>query len=329
MEDKWKQWLAAFLIGALLPGLAFRLGALAFPSNGIITQPQQSESTPKPSSPVLPEAIQILPVLWQGNIHLMDLDTYIIGVVLAEMPATFEMEALKAQAVAARTCALECTLTRNKHPQGAICTDSNCCQAYMTVYDYRNAGGTEENIQKVYTAVTETKNEVITFEGELIEATYFSCSGGKTEDALAVWGTEIPYLQSVESPGEEHAKVFTNTVTFSAIEFAACLGKSFTGSPISWFGAVTHTQGGGVATMVIGGETYTGTQLRNLLSLNSTAFTIQTTTDGITVTTTGKGHRVGMSQYGADAMAVKGCTYQEILSYYYPGTRIDKLGSVE
>lgn len=329
MEDKWKQWLAAFLMGALLPGIAFRLGALAFPSNGIVTTPQQTESMPTPSAPALPESIQTLPVLWQDKIQIMDLDTYLIGVVLAEMPATFEMEALKAQAIAARTCALECTLTRDKHPEGAICTDSGCCQAYMPVDAYRDDGGTEENIQRIYTAVTETSGEVLTFNGQLIEATYFSCSGGRTEDAVAVWGTEVPYLQSVLSPGEEHADIFTNTVTFSAEEFSALLGRTLSGNPTTWFGTVTRTRGGGVATMVIAGQTYTGTQLRSLLSLYSTAFSIYATKDTVSVTTSGKGHRVGMSQYGADAMAVKGHSYEEILSYYYPGTRIDKLSAVE
>ena len=329
MEEKWKQWLAAFLMGAILPGIAFRLGALAFPSNADTSPPEQVETTPEQTFPTLPEKDQKIPVLWENKVQMMELNTYVIGVVLAEMPATFEMEALKAQAIAARTCALECTLYRDKHDQGAICTDSGCCQAYMPVDDYRNDGGTEENIQKVYTAVAETCDEVLTYDGKLIEATYFSCSGGKTEDAVAVWGTEIPYLQSVESPGEEHAEIYTNTVTFSAKEFAACLGRTLSGNPTTWFGAVTRTEGGGVKTMVIAGKTYTGTQLRTLLSLYSTAFTIQTTKNAVTVTTSGRGHRVGMSQYGADAMAVKGHSYQEILAYYYPGTRIDKLTAVE
>ena len=135
----------------------------------------------------------------------------------------------------------------------------------------------------------------------------------------------MPYLQAVASPGEEQAEKFRQTVSFSSKEFADRLGRGLTGSCESWLGTVTRTEGGGVGTMIIGGKTYKGTELRTLLGLNSTAFTITAQGQTVTVTTSGWGHRVGMSQYGADAMAVAGSTYEQILAYYYQGTRIDKM----
>ena len=146
------------------------------------------------------------------------------------------------------------------------------------------------------------------------------------EDAAAVWGTDFPYLQAVASPGEEKAAHYTDTVRFSAEAFQDALGVKLSGSPGSWFRDVTYTDGGGVDTIVIGGTSYKGTSLRSALGLRSTAFSISTTEDTVTITTRGYGHRVGMSQYGADAMAVTGSTCQEILVHYYPGTTLTKLG---
>ena len=166
-------------------------------------------------------------------------------------------------------------------------------------------------------------------EGKLIQATYFSCSGGRTEDAAAVWGGDVPYLQSVDSPGEEAADTYADEVQLTKEAFQQMLGRRLTGSPDKWLGEVKRTKGGGVATMVIGGKTYTGTQLRSTLELNSTAFTMAVQGENIVITTSGKGHRVGMSQYGAEAMAVKGSNYREILQHYYPQTRIDKISALE
>jgi stage II sporulation protein D len=181
------------------------------------------------------------------------------------------------------------------------------------------------DVEKITQAVLGTSGEVLTYAGVLADATYFSCSGGRTEDAAAVWGSDIPYLQAVDSPGEEGASVYTDTMYFTADEFQSALGQTLSGSPKSWLGAMTRSDGGGVATMMIGGKSYTGVQLRSLLGLNSTAFTMEVKDGNIVVTTKGKGHRVGMSQYGADAMAVTGSTYEQILQHYYQGTVIDKM----
>lgn len=327
MKRNWMQLLAAFIMGMLLPALAMQVGqAMVSAREEIPTQPQTQQTTEVPPPAEQSSAIPVL--ITGGTVQIMELDQYLLGVVLAEMPADFELEALKAQAVAARTCALQCTQEGVKHPGGAVCTDSKCCQAYIAPSDYLADGGAQENVDKVNSAVKTTEGQVLTYGGALIQATYFSCSGGRTEDAAAVWGTDVPYLQSVDSPGEEHADIYSNTVSFTAAEFASLLGRKLKGSCQSWLGAVSRTRGGGVATMVIAGKTYTGTELRELLSLNSTAFTMSAQKDRITVTTSGRGHRVGMSQYGADAMALSGSTYAQILAYYYPGTRIDKLDAL-
>ena len=129
-----------------------------------------------------------------------------------------------------------------------------------------------------------TWGKVITYQGKLIEATYFSCSGGITEDAVAVWGTDYPYLRSVESPGEEHAAYYTDEVFFTAEKFQEKLGQKLSGSPANWLGYATYTAGGGVNTVRIGDKDYKGTELRMLLGLRSTAFSMKAEDGGIRVT---------------------------------------------
>ena len=325
MEENKKQWIAAFCMGALLPGLVFRIATSASVYSQIgrheVQKPAAQSTQPKEQI----EEIFKIPVLHGQVVEMLDMDAYLTGVLLAEMPPDFHEQALMAQAVAARTCTLQCVQGRQKHEGNAICTDPGCCQAYMSPEDYRRDGGEEEKIRKVSNAVSQTAGEYLTYEGKLIEATYFSCSGGRTEDAVAVWGTDVPYLQSVESPGEEQAEAYTNTVTFTAEQLEKSLGRTLAGDPMVWLGQVQRTRGGGVATMVLAGKTYTGTELRSLLGLYSTAFTMQVKNGLVEVTTSGRGHRVGMSQYGAQAMAQAGNGYAQILSYYYPGTELTNM----
>lgn len=333
MDRQWKQIFAAVLMGFVIPQMILNGMSRLDGTQQVETQPEQTETEPAPTATAVHQqvmAVMYIPVLTDGgSVKIMELEEYIRGVVLAEMPASFEKEALKAQAVAARTYTLRRLTLGDKHSMGVVCTDSNCCQAYLTDEAYLAARGTEADLEKVSGAVTATAGEVLTYEGALIEATYFACSGGRTEDAAAVWGADIPYLQAVDSPGETKAEGYDRELYFSKAKFATLLGRNLEGSPTGWLGDVTYTGGGGVATMVIGGMTYTGTQLRKLLGLNSTLFTMTADSGGITVTTQGWGHRVGMSQYGADAMAVSGSTYDEILAYYYQGTRIDKISELE
>ena len=324
MKYIWKDVYMAGIMGILVPGLLLNLGVKAYEDteqNHIVTEAVVMESEPA-AEPVMEPVLETpVPVrfLSGGEVREMELEEYLVGVVLAEMPASFEEEALKAQAVVARTYTVRAREGKSKHDDGDICGDSTCCQGYLAPNDY---GGTEEALAKVQGAVAATAGEVLTYQGNLVEATYFSCSGGSTEDAVAVWGTDVPYLQSVSSPGEENATYYTDSVSFTGAEFASRLGLNLTGDPAAWLGEITHTGGGGVDTMMIDGIPFKGTELRKLLGLRSTAFTMSVTEETITVSTRGYGHRVGMSQYGADAMAALGSTYGEILTHYYQGTEL-------
>lgn len=283
----------------------------------------ESEYISVESSTDLSDASIYISVLdMNGVVHQMDIDTYLTAVVLCEMPAEFELEALKAQAIVARTYALKKVISGGKHAEAAVCMNSSCCQGYFHPDDYLEHGGQDDLLEKVRFAVEETKDLVIVFEGELIDATYFSCSGGRTEDAVAVWGSDIPYLQSIESPGEESATHYTDTVCFSINDISKRLNIETEKLAGQWISNITYTDGGGVDTLDICGETYTGTQLRQLLNLRSTAFVITSIGQSVTITTKGYGHRVGMSQYGAEAMALKGSNYQEILTHYYQGVTL-------
>ena len=274
-------------------------------------------------------------LLCGGEILEVGAQDYLTGVVLCEMPASFEPEALKAQAVAARTFLWKQAQSA-KHADADVCADSACCQAWMSEQALREKYGDAYNeaVQKAKQAVLQTAGEVLTYNGALIDATYFSCSGGSTEAAAAVWGTDVPYLQPVESPGEEAAARYESEATFGLDEFrsiitganeAAVLGEN----PDTWLGEITYTEGGGVGTAVIGGAAFTGVELRQLFGLNSTKFTLELTQAGAKFHVLGFGHRVGMSQYGAENMAENGFSYRVILQYYYQNTRIKKLSRAD
>lgn len=319
MHTIWKDLRNAFLIGVAVPVLLLpSVTAFAKRSRG-----QAPEFTAPVGAAVDGKAtVQVLTE--DGETVTQSLEEYLIGVVLGEIPADFEKEALKAQAVAARTYTRKAQLLGGKHGSGKVCRDPGCCQAYWDPQSYLDRGGSRENLEKVEAAVRETDDLVLTYEGTLIEAVYFACSGGRTEDALAVWGTDYPYLRAEDSPGEEDAMYYRDTklVTRQALE--AALGLRLSGSPQSWVGSMTHTSGGGVDSCIFGGETFSGTFLRTKLGLRSTAFTVTPEEDGFLFETKGYGHRVGLSQYGAQAMARDGADYQKILLYYYPGTSIWK-----
>ena len=320
MRPFWKDLLTAMFMGLILP--AFVLNILV----KLQAKPKPEISKAQEAAQDSPEAGDVLTVtllLGDGTVKKMEMDDYLTGVVLAEMPASFEPEALKAQAVVARTYTLKSAEAGFKHENADVCADHTCCQAYT---DPENYSGGQANLEKVRSAVASTSGRVLTYRDALIEATYFSCSGGSTEDAVAVWGTDYPYLRATPSPGEEDAAPYTDSVTFQASVFLEKLGISGTGSPDGWFGFTTYTAGGGVNTMRICGNEFRGTDLRMLLGLRSTNFSVETDGDTIIIHTKGFGHRVGMSQYGADAMAVNGYTYDEILAHYYRGTDLVSFG---
>ena len=254
----------------------------------------------------------------------MELEEYLVGAVLSEMPADFELEAIKAQAVAARTFAWRMLSTGGKHGDGSVCTEPSCCQGYIAPGRYLQRYGTDEDLEKIRTAVTETEGMVLTYQGELIEATYFSCAAGYTEDAAAVWGRDYPYLVSKESPEQ----VQEETAAFSSAYLEKTLGTKFSDDTSTWFSDWEYTAGRGVRSVKIGNRAFTGKDLREKLSLRSTVFTVSIQNDVVYFHTKGFGHRVGMSQYGADAMAVTGKSFEEILDYYYSGVKLQRISEL-
>ena len=315
MKQFWREVGLAVVMGMMMPGII--LNIVTYSARHRVTD----SDTPQQTHPAQTSQLCIDILTAGDTVQQMELEKYLIGVVLAEMPASFELEALKSQAVVARTYTLRAHEGKSKHETAAVCTDPACCQAYRSEYDYLRNGGTEENVSRIRSAVEATAGQVLTYGGELIEATYFSCSGGTTEDAVAVWGADIPYLQSVSSPGEEDAAYYTDSISFTVSELEERLGITSAGD--LRFENITYTAGGGVDELTVQGKRFRGTELRKLLGLRSTAFTVSKEGDIVTFHTRGFGHRVGMSQYGADAMALNGSSYQEILRHYYQGAVLE------
>ena len=312
-----KELLLSFLAGLVLP-LAL---AAVFQRTPVVRDVESDALSPTTAVSKIDAAATLTVKNRAGNLQQMTLDEYLVGVVLAEMPADFESEALKAQAVVARTYTRK-RMEGGRHDGAAVCMDSGCCQGFRSPEEYLAEGGRMVSVDKVRAAVADTDGGVLQYGGKLIDATYFSCSGGSTEDAVAVWGQDVPYLQAVDSPGEEDAPRFEDRVEFSAAELADALGIDSGGDPSTWFSNVRYTDGGGVETMTIRGKTFSGTQLRSKLGLRSTAFEVEVSGKNITITTRGFGHRVGMSQYGAQAMVEAGSGFEEILSHYYTGAEL-------
>lgn len=321
MKQKLIQVATAILLGLLLPGMVIRLSG-----PGINNEFTQTTPSTQPGEEIQESGIWVLTA--DGTTQWMLLEEYVVGVILAEMPTTYDHQALCAQATAARTYALK-RQSGEKHPKGAVCTDPGCCQAYLEISAYLDGLGYEEDVTVASQAVADTRGMVVTYNDQLIEATYFHSSGGKTEEALAVWGVDLPYLQVVESPGEETLEDYSSSTFYTVAELEQLLERDLLGLPATWLGWTTYTPGGGVETIMLSGVQYTGIQLRSLLKLNSTAFSVEAESDGLRFTALGKGHRVGMSQTGAQAMALEGCSWQEIIAHYYPGTRIDKMEEVQ
>ena len=315
-----KELLLAAFMGVILPGMLLFAAEKILQSKAEIPVFEMTEQPEKTTSYPISSGKMIAVLQSDGTVCNMELEDYLVGVILGEMPLSFDIEALKAQAVVARTYTLRRATAGKKHTQGIVCVNSACCQAYCSPEAFAVNGG--EDLLKAKTAVSATAGQVIIYNGALIEATYFSCSGGRTEDAVAVWGEDIPYLQAVDSPGEESAAHYTDTVRFTGTEFARRLGLSLTGNPAVWLGQVSYTDGGGVDTMTIGNIVFKGIELRQKLGLNSTSFSVTVVGDTVEIVTKGFGHRVGMSQYGAEAMAVGGSDYRDILTHYYPGTSL-------
>ncbi|MDY2655852.1 MAG: stage II sporulation protein D [Candidatus Limiplasma sp.] len=269
----------------------------------------------------------------EGRMAEMELESYVCGVVAAEMPAAYHMEALKAQAVAARTRVLwqiqngGCAL----HTGADICTDSAHCQGYATPAQCRQQWGGEYTAyrDRVLEAVAATRDELVTYGGQPITVMYHAISGGRTEAAQTVFSQALPYLVSVESAGEEGAAGYQQDTTFTFEEMASLLGEALdldlTAQEVERTLAVAgYTDTGRVAAMLVGGKEVEGTVFRQALGLRSTWFTLSMDGSGVTFHQRGYGHGVGMSQAGANSMAADGADYRAILTHYYPGVMIEK-----
>lgn len=301
------------------------------------TLPEESsppETSPAPAiEPAMAESPapeEIVLLLEDGRSQSMDMDEYVLGVLAAEMPAGFEPEALKAQAVAARTYAMYCA-AGNKHGSAQVCADFGCCQAWISQDKLReNWGGDyEKNLEKLRSAVSETSGEYLSYEGAPVFAAFHSSSAGKTEDCGQVWNPR-PYLVSVDSP--ETAQDVPNYISrldcapldFRDTVLSACPEADFSGDEAGWIGEIVRDDSGRVASAELGGVKIKGTELRSLFSLRSTAFTLEYSDGRFIFTVTGFGHGVGMSQYGANVMAKSGAGYAGILTHYYPGAALVK-----
>lgn len=271
-----------------------------------------------------------------GKVEEISVRDYVIGAVCAEMPATFEPEALKAQAVAAHTYAERQHLLEESHPTEALCgadfsNDSSQYQAYFTKNQAQRYYGDnfDAAYEKIAAAVDAVLPYTLEYEGSPIIAAFCSMSAGKTENAKAVWGSEVAYLVSVDSEADTDAPRYLETAEFSPEELQAALQETLPDADwnedkSNWVQVGTCTEAGTVETVTICGKTCTGQQLRQALALRSAAFSVEydETANQFTFTTKGYGHGVGMSQYGANAMAKEGADFQEILAHYYPGTEL-------
>ncbi len=267
-----------------------------------------------------------------GDIIELGLEEYVFGVVAGEMPASYELEALKAQAVAARTftamhleelCgddAAHCSVS------GAdICSDSGCCQAWKSNLELRERWGRDycKYAVKVYNAVNETRGVIAVYDGDPIQALYHASSGGETEDCENVFSNTLPYLKGVESPGEEYYAHYSDEEVFELKDFVERLNEAFSSADLTLSNArdsvsIVSRYGSGRVERVKVGDTHcSGRDFRTALDLYSAYFTIEFNGDSVIITTKGYGHGVGMSQSGANAMAREGASYTDIIRHYY------------
>ena len=267
-----------------------------------------------------------------NKVEELKLDEYLYGVVSAEMPASFEEEALKAQAVVARTYTLYKIINNStKHKDADICDDSTCCQAWISKED-RLAKWDEdkknEYWNKIVKAVNETQGKIVTYNSEPINAFFHSNSGGATEAPINVWGgSGYPYLQSVSTDGEDAYSQYSSTVTVTQTQFKEIIEEVHSDFKIDFndkdcIEIKEYTEGNRVKTIKVGNLSLSGVEIRTLFGLRSANFKITMEGKNITFEVTGYGHGVGMSQTGADSLAKQGKSYEEIIHHYYTGVEI-------
>ncbi|MFW6034626.1 MAG: stage II sporulation protein D [Halothermotrichaceae bacterium] len=267
------------------------------------------------------------------KIVVMQLEEYLRGVVAAEMPAAYSIEALKAQAVAARTYTLK-QLPQfggpgcQEHSEADISTDFKNNQAWLSKKDMQEKWGFTPYFYywaRVSGAVKQTRGEILLYNGRIIDAVYHANSGGFTENAVNVWGKKVPYLTTVKSSYDREA---SQNLYFGISQIIKKLNLNLNKADFK-ITIIEKSKSGRVLKMKIGKQLYSGTDIRQKLNLPSTKFDISSQSDIITFHIQGKGHGVGMSQDGANGMAKAGYTYHQILKHYYPGTKITDIGEVK
>lgn len=267
-----------------------------------------------------------------GQIEEINLDEYLCNVVSAEMPVDFEEEALKAQAVVARTYTIYKIINNNgKHENADICSDSKCCQAWISKEDRLNRweeAKREENWNKIVNAVNSTIGKVITYEGKPINAFFHSNSGGATEIPLNVWGgSGYPYLQVVQTAGEDAYSQYASSVTLTKQELVKKIKEKHSELVIDFnqqdsIKILERTDGNRVKTIKFGNTNLSGVETRTILGLKSANFTVDIQKDSVIFQVVGYGHGVGMSQTGADALAKQGYSYIDIIKHFYVGVEV-------
>ena len=276
--------------------------------------------------------------LWhekEQKIEEIALDEYLYGVVSAEMPASFEKEALKAQAVVARTYTIyKIQNNVNKHQEASICDESTCCQAWISKED-RFARWEENtrqsNWDKIVEAVDSTKGKIITYEGKPINAFFHSNSGGKTETTINVWGGDgYPYLKSVTTSGEDNYSQYASEVILNREEFINKIKQSHSNFEIDFskedcIKILEYTEANRVKKVKMGNIELSGVEVRTLIGLKSANFKIDIEDNNIKFSVIGYGHGVGMSQTGADSMAKQGSNFEQIIKHFYTGVEIVNL----
>ena len=273
-----------------------------------------------------------------GEIEEVNLDEYLYGVVSAEMPANYETEALKAQAVVARTYTIyQMRHNSNKHENADICDNYACCQAWISKEDRIskwNGEEAESNWNKIEEAVNSTTGKIVTYNGEPINAFFHSNSGGITEVPVNVWGgTGYPYLQSVETSGENTYTQYASEVTLSQEELINKLKEKYSDISIDFTNSedikiLEYTESTRVKTVKFGNHEISGVEARTLFGLKSTNFDITRDGDNIKFSVKGYGHGVGMSQTGADSMAKQGSSSEDIIKHFYTGVEITEVNKL-
>ena len=271
----------------------------------------------------------------ENKIEEIDLDEYLYGVVSAEMPASFEEEALKAQAVVARTYTIYKIVNNDgKHGEADICDDSTCCQSWISEQDRKDRWDEDEkekNWNKIVNAVNSTQGKIVTYNGEPINAFFHSNSGGTTEAPIDVWGgSGYPYLQSVATAGEDAYSQYSSEAEFTETEFEEKIKELHSDFEIDFddencIKIEEYTEGNRVKTIKIGNLELSGVEVRNIFGLRSANFTVTIEDSKIKFEVIGYGHGVGMSQTGADSLAKEGKTYEEIIHHYYTDVEIEDM----